>query len=61
MDPFKEISKILKKMHKMIVWLAMHTLSVHEYMEFASEFNEEITDKWNNQNSVNSTGSTSGS
>jgi len=61
MDPFKEISKILKKMHKMIVWLAMHTLSVQEYMEFASEFNEEITDKWNNQNSVNSTGSASGS
>lgn len=44
-DPLKEISKALKKLNKMIIWLAMHTLSVKDYMEFADEFNEETNKK----------------
>lgn len=54
-DPLKEISKALKKLNKMIIWLAMHTLSVKDYMEFANEFNEETNKKdiikeWRNNN-----------
>lgn len=54
-DPLKEISKALKKLNKMIIWLAMHTLSVKDYMEFADEFNEETNKKdiikeWRNNN-----------